>query len=322
MTGSLITLDERESTLVVARMDGLAEGIVGLTMRDPDGGQLPEWTPGAHVDLVLREDMIRQYSLCGDPADCDVYRVAVLRESPGRGGSAFVHDNIAVGTKVVVRGPRNHFTFRPAASYLFVAGGIGITPILPMIGAAQAAGADWKLVYGGRQAGSMAFRAELEAYGDRVSLRPQDVAGLLDVPAMLAGVAPGTVVYCCGPEGLLAAVERQCALRPGIALRVERFAARTAAAPGPSGAIEVILRRSGLTLRVPADRSILEVITAAGIHSAFSCRAGVCGSCETRVLGGEPDHRDSVLDPDEQAAGDVMMICVSRSRGPRLELDL
>jgi len=322
MTGSLIPLGERESTLVVARLDGLAEGIVGLTMRDPDGGQLPEWTPGAHVDLVLREDMIRQYSLCGDPADRDVYRVAVLRESPGRGGSAFVHDNITVGTKVVVRGPRNHFAFRPAPSYLFVAGGIGITPILPMIRAAQAAGADWKLVYGGRQARSMAFRAELQAYGDRVSLRPQDVAGLLDVPAMLAGLAPGTVVYCCGPERLLAAVERQCALRPGIALRVERFAARTAAALGPPGAIEVILRRSGLTLRVPADRSILEVITAAGIHSAFSCRAGVCGSCETRVLGGEPDHRDSVLDPDEQAAGDVMMICVSRSRGPRLELDL
>lgn len=322
MADSLIQTGERESKLVVDRVDGLAEGIVGLTMRDPDGGQLPEWTPGSHVDLVLREDLIRQYSLCGDPADRDVYRVAVLREPQGRGGSAFVHEEITVGSQTVVRGPRNHFTFRPAPSYLFVAGGIGITPILPMVAAAQASGADWRLVYGGRRADSMAFRAELETYGDRVSLRPQDVAGLLDVPALLGDLAPGTVVYCCGPGTLLTAVEQQCALRPGIALRVERFAAREAGVPARSDTIEVVLRRSGLTLQVPPGRSILEVITAAGIHAAFSCQEGVCGSCETRVLGGDPDHRDSVLDPDERAAGDVMMICVSRSRGPRLELDL
>jgi ferredoxin len=191
-----------------------------------------------------------------------------------------------------------------------------------MIGAAQAARADWRLIYGGRRADSMAFRSELETYGDRVSFRPQDVAGLLDVPAILGDLAPGTVVYCCGPEALLTAVEQQCDLRPSIALRVERFAAKKAGAPARSDTIDVILRRSGLTLEVPPDRSILEVITAAGIDAAYSCQGGVCGSCETRVLGGDPDHRDSVLDPDEQAAGNVMMICVSRSRGPWLELDL
>ncbi|QJY48271.1 PDR/VanB family oxidoreductase [Pseudonocardia broussonetiae] len=299
--------------LVVDDRSEVADGVVALRLRDPSGADLPAWEPGAHVDLVLEDDLVRQYSLCGDPADRTSWRVAVLREPDGRGGSSFVHDTLRAGDTVRVDGPRNHFALEPAERYVFVAGGIGITPILPMLDAATAAGAQWRLLYGGRTAASMAFADDLRAaHGDRVELRPQDEHGLLDLDGL---DAEGTLVYCCGPPPLLAAVEERCA-----AARVERFAA--VAVDGPVGAFEVELASSGTTLAVPADRSVLEVLEDAGVGILSSCREGTCGTCETGVLSGEVDHRDALLTADERAAHDTMFVCVSRAACARLVLDL
>ena len=300
-----------------------ADGVAALVLEPAEGGALPAWEPGAHVDLVLGDDVAtRQYSLCGDPGDTSSYRLGVLRDEHGRGSSLHVHDRLEVGDVVEVRGPRNNFALRPSARYLFLAGGIGITPLLPMVAAAQAAGADWRLVYGGRSRASMAFLDELAAYGDRVVLHPQDELGLLDLPGLLGDPVPETLVYCCGPAPLLDAVEEQCRDWPAGSLHVERFTPRALGAPVRDEAFEVELRRSGLTLEVPRDRSILEVVEEAGVATLSSCAEGTCGSCETRVLAGVPDHRDSVLDAGERERGDCLMICVSRSCEARLVLDL
>jgi ferredoxin len=191
-----------------------------------------------------------------------------------------------------------------------------------MIAAAEAAGAEWRLVYGGRQRASMAFLDELARYGDRVSVHPQDETGLLDLPALLGTPQDDTLVYCCGPEPLLAAVERACTGWPSRSLRVERFNPKPLTEPVLVEAFEVELAQSELTLTIPPDRSILEVVEEAGVGVLSSCAEGTCGTCETPVLEGEPDHRDSVLDDEEKAANDCMMICVSRSCSQRLVLDL
>ncbi len=302
--------------LLVDRKEKLADNVVRLTFRAPGSEQLPPWEPGAHIDLVLPGGVVRQYSLCGAPGDRSAYVVAVLRETDGRGGSAYVHDSLLAGDLLQVDGPRNHFALVDAERYLFIAGGIGITPILPMLDQVTAAGRDWQLVYGGRTRGSMAFTEELSRHGGRVLFRPQDEHGLLDLPTLLAAARPGTAVYCCGPEPLLAAVE---ALGPAD-LHVERFTARLE--EGPRTAFEVELAGSGRVLPVPADRSILEVVEEAGVTVLSSCREGTCGTCETGVLGGTPDHRDSVLTADERLENEVMMLCVSRACSPRLVLDL
>jgi ferredoxin-NADP reductase len=313
---------EHELDLVLEKKEAVADDVVRLVLRHPDGYELPAWAPGAHVDLVLADGLVRQYSLCGDPDDLSTLHVAVLREEAGRGGSRRVHDELGEGDVVHVRGPRNHFPLVQADRYLFIAGGIGITPILPMIAQVEASGADWKLVYGGRTRSSMAFRAELQdRYPGKVVLHPQDEAGLLDLPTLLAD--PGaTAVYCCGPEGLLAAVEERCANLPKGTLHVERFAPKEGAADGPRESFEVELAQSGTILTVPADRSVLDVVEDSGVQVLSSCQEGTCGTCETTVLSGIPDHRDSVLTDDEQAANDTMMICVSRSCSPRLVLEL
>ncbi len=308
--------------LVVHSRAWAAEGVLVLDLRDPSGAALPSWTPGAHIDLVLPGDLVRQYSLCGDPAERLTWRIAVLREPAGRGGSALVHE-LLPGATVQVRGPRNHFPLRSASRYLFIAGGSGITPLLPMIAAADAAGAAWRLLYGGRTAASMAFTHELRAaHGDRVDLRPQDEHGLLDLDGPLAEATPDTLVYCCGPAPLLAAVERRCADRPPGTLHLERFTPKDTGEPVLTGSFQVELAGSGLTCTVPPERSILEVLEEAGVQVLTSCREGTCGTCETGVLAGTVDHRDSLLTPEEQAAGDTMLICVSRAACPKLVLDL
>ncbi|AXB42430.1 PDR/VanB family oxidoreductase [Amycolatopsis albispora] len=299
--------------LVVARKEKLAEDVAGLTLRDPSGAPVPAWTPGAHIDLCLPGGLERQYSLCGDPADRSAWSIAVLCEPDSRGGSAFVHNGLSEGDVVRVRGPRNNFPLVPASRYLFVAGGIGITPIVPMVAEADARGADWRLCYGGRTRASMAFAGELTAkYGDRVTVLPQDEHGLLPLDTLLDSTA---AVYCCGPEALIQAVEARCA-----GVHVERFTPKQDT--GERTAFEVELANSGRTLHVPADRSILETVEAAGVPVLSSCREGTCGTCETEVLGGTPDHRDSLLTEAERASGETMMICVSRSCGPRLVLEL
>jgi ferredoxin-NADP reductase len=301
--------------LLVDRKEKVADGVAALTLRAPGGEPLPPWEPGAHIDLVL-PGFVRQYSLCGDPSDRSAYVVAVLREPDGRGGSAYVHDSLLAGDRVKVDGPRNHFALVDAERYLFIAGGIGITPILPMLERVARSGGEWQLVYGGRTRSSMAFTQELSHHGERVLFRPQDEHGLLDLPTLLADARPGTAVYCCGPEPLLAAVE---ALGPAD-LHVERFTARPD--DGERTAFEVELAGSGRVLPVPADRSILDVVEEAGVTVLSSCREGTCGTCETGVLGGTPDHRDSVLTADERLENEVMMLCVSRACSPRLVLDL
>jgi ferredoxin-NADP reductase len=260
--------------------------------------------------------------LCGDPAGAAEYRLGILRDPDGRGSSRYVHDRLQEGDTVRVRGPRNNFPLVASPRYLFVAGGIGITPILPMIRSAEEAGADWRLVYGGRRRASMAFLDELARYGDRVSVCPQDETGLLDLDALLGTPLPDTLVYCCGPEPLLAAVEQRCAGWPPRSLHVERFAPKALTAPVRTEAFEVVLQQSGLTLTIPPDRSILSVVDEAGVGVLSSCAEGTCGTCETTVLDGIPDHRDSVLDETEKKANDCMMICVSRSCTERLVLDL
>ena len=317
-----LVANEFEAEVRVEDKVEVSEGVVALTLHEVGGHPLPPWTPGAHVDLILKEAPTRQYSLCGDVADHHSWRQGILRDPNGRGSSLYVHDQLQVGDMVRVRGPRNNFPLAESPRYLFIAGGIGITPIIPMIAAAEAAGAGWRLVYGGRQRASMAFLDELARYGDRVSVHPQDETGLLDLPALLGTPQDDTLVYCCGPEPLLAAVERACAGWPSRSLRVERFNPKPLTEPVLVEAFEVKLAQSELTLTIPPDRSILEVVEEAGVGVLSSCAEGTCGTCETPVLEGEPDHRDSVLDDEEKAANDCMMICVSRSRSPRLVLDL
>ncbi|GAA3162664.1 PDR/VanB family oxidoreductase [Blastococcus jejuensis] len=317
------TTDEVDLRLRVARRTTGAEGVVVLDLRDPSAADLPEWSAGAHVDLHLPGGLTRQYSLCGDPADRSVWRIAVLREPESRGGSAHVHEGLGEGDEIAVRGPRNHFALEPSKRYVFIAGGIGITPILPMIDAAQAAGADWELHYGGRSLRSMAFLEALEeATGSRVTLHPQDEVGLIDLDRLIGTPQPDTLVYCCGPEPLLLAVEQRCAAWPAGTLHVERFAPKDVGEPVLTGAFEVELAVSGLSLTVPPEKSVLQVVEEAGISVLSSCTEGTCGTCETTVLSGEVDHRDSLLTPAEQAANDTMFICVSRAACPKLVLEL
>jgi ferredoxin-NADP reductase len=315
---------ERRSDLVVVSRDACADDVIALTLADPSGAQLPGWTPGAHIDVLLDDTAVRQYSLCGRPEDQEQWRIAVLRDAAGRGGSQRIHDTVQVGDTVAVRGPRNHFVLHSAPRYLFVAGGIGITPILPMIAAAEESGAGWQLYYGGRTRASMAFLDELELYGDRVVVWPEDERGLLPLDVALAEPGEDVLVYCCGPEGLLSAVEQRTAAWPSGALHVERFAAKPQSGEdaGPAEGFEVVCQRSGVTVTVPADKSIIDALEENGISVLSSCQEGVCGTCETRVLDGTPDHRDSLLTQEERDSNEYMMICVSRAVSERLVLDI
>jgi ferredoxin-NADP reductase len=310
------------SAVRVTAKQHVSHGVVALTLEAPDGRRLPDWTPGAHIDLTLPTGLTRQYSLCGDRWDAHRYRIGVLREVDGRGGSAYVHDQLDVGDLLGLGGPRNNFPLVPAQSYLFVAGGIGITPLLPMVVQAHLLGADWRLLYGGRTRRSMAFLDELTGYGDRVRIAPQDETGLLDLGGFLPAPRDGVRVYCCGPAPLLAAIGTATADWPAHAVRTERFVADGRAAPARTTPFDVRLARSGRTVTVAPSESVLDAVHAAGIDVLSSCRQGVCGTCETEVLDGEPDHRDTILDDHERAAGDCMFPCVSRSCGDLLVLDL
>ncbi|MFE7552497.1 PDR/VanB family oxidoreductase [Streptomyces gardneri] len=289
-----------------------AEGVVELRL---EGAGLPAWQPGAHVDLVLPSGLVRQYSLCGDPADTGTYTVATRLIEDGRGGSREVHEQLHEGTEVEIRGPRNRFPLVGAPAYVFVAGGIGITPVLPMVRAAEAAGADWRLVYCGRNRATMPYLDEVERLGgDRVTVVAEDESGFPELD-FLAHVPAETAVYCCGPDGLMDAVG--AAMPEGRAPRLERFAA---AAPTGGTAFEVELRRSGRTVTVAADRTVLEAVREEVPGLMYSCRQGFCGTCRQQVLEGEVDHRDELLTDAERDGS--MLICVSRCTGKRLVLDL
>jgi ferredoxin-NADP reductase len=309
--------------IVVQSLELAAEGVMTVSLVRRDGGELPEWAPGAHIDLHIGGALERQYSLCGDPADLRHWRVAVLRESPGRGGSEWVHTVLQPGDILRARGPRNHFELVDAPAYLFIAGGIGITPLISHIRAAHKAGANWHLLYGGRKRASMAFLEELGVYGDRVHVVPEDEAGLLDLEAWLGTPRVGLAVYCCGPERLLEAVEYRCASWPDESLHVERFHPRPAPSKSTADdAFDVVLQRSGRICHVPSGVAIIDALEEAGVHVPRSCGEGTCGTCLTRVLSGTPDHRDSFLMGKKRLSNDAMCVCVSRSLTPRLVLDL
>ena len=319
-------MDEAELTMRVTRREAAAADVLLIELESVQGADLPAWAPGAHLELVLPSGVIRHYSLCGDPADRSHYVVSVLRVADGRGGSIELHDEVLVDDTLLVRGPRNHFPLLDADAYLLLAGGIGVTPIVAMVRELESRAADWRLVYGGRSASAMAFHDELAKFGDRVELVAQDQHGIPDLAAALEAAPEGTAVYCCGPEGMLAAVADLCDELGGRAsLHVERFGG-TADPDAHLGADEhgfqVELRRSGMTLDVPADRTILDVVLDVLPAHPHSCLEGECGSCETRVLDGVVDHRDQLLTAEEQAENSCMMICVSRAAGSRLVLDL
>ena len=313
---------EAESDLRVAGRREVADGIVELTLVDPTGAPLPAWTAGAHVDLILDPSLTRQYSLCGSATDRASWKIGVLRDPNSRGGSVHVHDELAEGSTVRVRGPRNHFPLHPSPRYQFIAGGIGITPILAMIEAAESRGAEWSLLYGGRSRASMAFLDKLEG-DDRVTVWPEDEEGLLDLASVLDTPRPDTLVYCCGPGALLDAVEEGCASWPDGSLHVERFAAKAVEAPEDAlDSFDVECSRSGVTVKVTEGASIFDELESAGVNVLGSCMEGVCGTCEADVLEGTPDHRDSVLSRSERERGATIMLCVSRSLSEKLVLDV
>ncbi|MEU6768229.1 PDR/VanB family oxidoreductase [Streptomyces sp. NPDC046853] len=298
---------------VVEHIDPVAEDVVALTLR-ATAGQLAPWDPGAHVDLSLPNWLTRQYSLCGDPADRDAYRVAVRHDALSRGGSEYVHRFLRPGRALDVSLPRNHFPLLPAPRYLFLAGGIGITPLLPMLRAATAAGLPATLLYVGPSADSMPFVDELRrSYGERVRIVETVRQGRPDLEALAATLDTDTLVYCCGPAAMLAAAD---AAFPAEQLYAERFqpVARTF---GPDTAFEAVCARSGTTVTVPADESLLDALAHAGRPLPSGCREGVCGSCEITVLDGDPEHRDDIGAPEGR-----MYACVSRARSSRLVLDL
>jgi ferredoxin-NADP reductase len=316
---------ETDLDLVCHFKHEVADGVVVLGLQAVDGGALPRWEPGAHVDLYLGSDgeLVRQYSLCGHPDDRNSWIVAILREAEGRGGSRFAHDDLTVGTAIRARGPRNHFPFCPSQRVLFIGGGIGITPLIPMMAAAEAAGANWSLTYGGRTRTSMAFFGELaEQYGDRVTIWPQDTHGLLNLTELLGARQDDMQIYCCGPEALLNAVERASSRWPSSALHLERFAPKEVGDRLWHGSFEVEVLSSGHVLSVPPDRTVLQVLQDDGLFVDSSCEEGTCGSCEVAVVEGTIDHRDSVLTAEERNEGKAMMVCVSRAACPRLVLDI
>lgn len=305
----------RALTLLVTAHERVADGVVRLRL---EGTDLPRWEPGAHLDLVLPSGLVRQYSLCGDPEDTSSYTVAARLVEDGRGGSREVHEQVREGMELEVRGPRNRFPLVEAPAYAFVAGGIGITPVLPMLRALPE-GTGWRLLYGGRTRASMPFLEEigkLDPEGGLVTVVAEDEDGRPDVDAFLADLSEGTAVYCCGPEGLMAAVAER--LPAGVAPHLERFAPGTAADGGAE--FEVELRRSGRTLTVPGDSSVLAAVRAELPNTPYSCEQGWCGTCQQKVLEGEIDHRDELLTDSER--GDSMLICVSRCRSARLVLDM
>lgn len=311
--------DARPLRVVAMRQE--AEGVISLELADPTGASLAPWQAGAHIDLWSTPERAGQYSLLGDPGDRDSYRIAVLREEHSGGVSDFVHGRLRVGDSIPVGGPRNHFELRPAKSYVFVAGGIGITPMIPMLRAAASAGAAASLAYCGRSRRSMAFVDELAEQHDGVTVYAKDEGRRLDLGALVRAAADEDAeIYACGPERLLVELE-SLAEQHGARLHVERFTGVEAHRAGDRS-FEIELARSGGVVVVPEDRTALEALREHGLDIRNSCHEGNCGSCETRVLAGEVEHRDVLLTTAQRGKNDRMMVCVSRAKHTRLTLDL
>ncbi len=306
--------------MVVIDVTDIAEGVRRIRLAPLGGGPVPDWEPGGHLTLELPNGLGRQYSLCGDPAEHRFLEIAVLRDPGSRGGSAWIHDALTVGMTIPIREPENHFRLAPAAHYVFVAGGIGITPLRAMIDALPAR-REWTLLYLGRRRDTMAYLPELLAeHPDRVFAYARDEhEERLDVAGALQLLLnPESQVYCCGPEELIDAVR---AVSPTGRFHAEHFVPVARPEVTPT-ALTVDCVRSGVSVTVGPEVSVLAALEARGIPVVASCRRGVCGSCELRVVDGVPQHLDSVLDDAEKDEIGVMYPCVSRALGDRLALDV
>lgn len=308
--------------LRVAERQVVASNVAVVTLEPLEDENLPHWAPGAHIALRAGDTgIVREYSLCGSPQDRRRWKIAVRLAQESRGGSRYVHEHVRTGAEVLVDRLSNHFAFRPTARPCFVAGGIGITPILPMIEAAKRYGADWNLIYLGRSRATMPFLDLLEADTDRVIVIESDVAGHPDV-SQIVRTNPSSHIYACGPEGLLNALTTAATTARDVSITVERFTPRTIELPEHEIPFDVIVESTGERVPVAPDQSTLAALLAAGVRVPNSCGEGTCGSCETVVIEGTPDHRDSILSEEEQAEGEYMYVCVSRSRTATLTLDL
>lgn len=312
-------------TVAGRRTVALDQDVVEVTFRDASDSALPQWFPGAHIDLHLPSGRVRQYSLCGDPGASDHYRIAVRRIPDGGGGSLEVHDALPVGATVHTHGPRNAFPLTvpgygsPARRFRFIAGGIGITPILPMIALAGRLGIDWSMIYTGRSLDSLPFVDDVAAHGAPVEIRTDDRRGLPSASDLLGACEPGTAVYACGPAPMLGAIRSALVGREDVELHFERFAAPPVVDGHP---FPVTIGSTGARVDVGAEETLLAALRRAGVPASYSCQQGFCGTCRTRVLGGEVEHRDALLTDPEREAG-LMLTCVSRAaQGSALTLDL
>lgn len=317
-----VTLHARVHAIVLE-----AEGIASFELRRANGEPLPAFTGGAHIDVHVRPGCVRQYSLCNDPAERHRYVVAVQREAAGRGGSRAMHEELRIGQSLTIGVPRNFFPVAAGATrHLLLAGGIGVTPMMAMAAELQARGADFFLHYCTRTPERTAFQARVAALAAarRAAMYHDggDPAKGPDLAALLRVHAPGTHLYYCGPTGFMQAVRAACAHWPADAVHCEYFSApgEPAAPAAPNQPFRVRLARSKLELEVPADRTIVDVLVDHDVFIETSCREGYCGTCLTRVLAGEPEHRDTVLDDGDRK--EFMLVCCSRARTPLLELDL
>ena len=312
--------------VLVERVTPVAAGIVKIRLVAADGGALPRWTPGSHIDLQCgSQERSRQYSLCGDPDDAAGLEIAVLREPAGRGGSAWVHAAARPGARLEIRGPRNHFHLDESVGHLiFVAGGIGITPISAMARRARARGIPYELHYSGRSRATMALLPELaELHGDRLHVHAGDEGRRNDLAALLAVPRADTQIYACGPVRMLEALEAGARAWPAGALHTEHFVSTLRQLdPAQEHAFEVELRDTGVVVQVAPTQTLLQALRAANVEVQSDCEEGLCGSCEVQVLAGSVDHRDVVLTPAERAANVRMMSCCSRACGQRLVLAL
>lgn len=302
-----------------------AEQIVTLELRAKTGLPLPAFEPGSHLELYLPNGLVRHYSLYNDCAERHRYCIGVGLAHDGRGGSRYIHDVVRCGDTLAVSPPKNNFHLVPnATDYRFIAGGIGITPILSMIRWCMRNGKPWRLYYCTRSRLRAAFHEEIRRLGGDNALFHFDdehPGRLFDPAEALRGLSPNTHVYCCGPAPLMVAVLNMTSAAAGDRVHFEWFSPPPLDAP-KNTSFTVLIHSSGERLPVPEDRSILSVLEDHGILIPSSCREGLCATCETAVIAGVPDHRDSVLSPERRAANRTMMVCVSRAKSQILELDL
>jgi ferredoxin-NADP reductase len=317
------THEELELELVVRARTALTPEIVELEFEDSRGANLPAWDAGSHADLLFGDGYVRQYSIVRGALDESNWRMAILADSNGRGGSRFLAEHVSVGTVINAKGPRNHFALLPAPMYHFIAGGIGITPILSMIDAAQMNGVPWTLSYLGRAREAMAYVSELEAkFPDKVSVFAKSEENRFDVEGFVDELSADTQTYACGPEKLLIGLEQAFAAVGNKTLHIERFHPKEIILDEPDHEFQVYCAKSEIEITVAADESILMAADAAGVDITGDCMEGTCGACETKVISGDVSHRDSIMTEEQQVSSGTMMICVSRARASQLTLDL